>query len=240
MPFTAHLGELRARLIKSLLAIVVAFGICFAYAEHFFHFLTAPILQIKAPGFTLIGTGVPEAFFTKVKVAFVASLFLSSPVLLWQAWQFIAPGLYESEKRYARNFVFFGTLFFFLGAWFCYAVVFQLGYSFFLERYQVIDVRPAIKIGEYLSFSSKLLLAFGITFELPVLAYFFTRIGLIDHRFLIRQFRYSILVIFILAAILTPPDLISQILLTLPLTALYGISIIVAYFARRKQMANSK
>ena len=234
MPFTAHLGELRSRLIKSLLAVIVAFLACFAFAETIFAILTTPLLQIQTPGLTLIGTGVAEAFFTKIKVAFIASLFLSFPVILWQSWQFIAPGLYEHERRYTLRFVFFGTLFFLLGAWFCYEAVFNSGYRFLLKRYQAIEVRPAIRIGEYLSFSSKLLLAFGITFELPVLAYFLARIGLIDHRFLMRHFRYAILFIFLLAAILTPPDIVSQLLLAFPLTLLYGVSIAVAYVARQK------
>lgn len=234
MPFTSHLGELRSCLIRSCLAVLVAFLGCFAFAETLFSVLTAPLLRLQTPGLTLIGTGVPEAFFTKIKVAFIASVFLSLPIILWQAWRFIAPGLYEHEKRYARNFVFFGTLFFLLGAWFCYEVIFQVGYSYFLRRYQAINIRPAIRIGEYLSFSSKLLLAFGVIFELPVFAYFLTRIGLIDHLFLIHQFRYAILLIFFLAAILTPPDIVSLVLLALPLTLLYGISIGVAYFARQK------
>lgn len=234
MPFTSHLGELRSCLIRSCLAVLVAFLGCFAFAETLFSVLTAPLLRLQTPGLTLIGTGVPEAFFTKIKVAFIASVFLSLPVILWQAWRFIAPGLYEHEKRYARNFVFFGTLFFLLGAWFCYEVIFQVGYSYFLRRYQAMNIRPAIRIGEYLSFSSKLLLAFGVIFELPVFAYFLTRIGLIDHLFLIHQFRYAILFIFFLAAILTPPDIVSQVLLALPLTLLYAISIGVAYFARLK------
>jgi len=237
MPFTGHLGELRSRLIKSLLAVLAAFFACFAFAENIFSALTAPLLRVHAPGLTLIGTGVAEAFFTKIKVAFIVSLFLSLPVILWQSWQFIAPGLYEHERSYARRCVFFGTLFFVLGAWFCYGVVFELGYGFFLGRYEVIEIRPAIRIGEYLSFSSKLLLAFGITFELPVLAYFLTRIGLIDHGFLIRHFRYAILFIFLLAAILTPPDIVAQVLLAVPLAALYGVSIAVAYVARQKKQA---
>lgn len=234
MPFTGHLEELRSRLIKSIIAILAAFAVCFAFAEEIFAVLTAPLLRLQASGLTLIGTGVPEAFFTKMKVGLIAAIFLALPVLLWESWQFIAPGLYEHEKRYARGFVFFGTVLFLLGAIFCYTVVFQIGFGFLLKRYQALSVRPAIRIGEYLSFASRLLLAFGVTFELPVVAYFLTRIGLLDHRILIHQFRYAVLLIFLLAAILTPPDLISQILLALPLTLLYGVSIGVAYFARTK------
>ncbi len=233
MSFTGHLEELRSCLITSAVAVMVAFLGCYAFADALFSFLTAPILKVQ-PDLVLIGTGVAEAFFTKLKVAIIASIFVALPVMLWQVWRFIAPGLYQHEQRHARLFVFFGTVFFLLGAWFCYEVIFQFGYSFFLEQYEAIDVRPTLRIGEYLSFSAKLMLAFGVTFELPVLAYFLTRVGLIDYRFLIRQFRYAILVIFILAAILTPPDIISQVLLALPLLVLYGISIGVAYFTRRK------
>jgi len=235
MPFTAHLEELRSRLIKSIITILAAFAVCFAFAEEIFAFLTAPLLRLQASGLTLIGTGVPEAFFTKMKVGLIAAVFLAFPIILRESWQFIAPGLYEHEKRYARGFVFFGTVLFLLGAAFCYTVVFQVGFGFLLKRYQALGVRPAIRIGEYLSFASRLLLAFGVTFELPVVAYFLTRVGLLDHRILIHQFRYAVLLIFLLAAILTPPDLISQILLALPLTALYGVSIGVAYLARAKE-----
>ncbi len=234
MPFLGHLEELRSRLIKCSLAVVVAFLASFAFAEFIFSVLTAPLLQLETPGLSLIGTGVTEAFFVKIKVTFVASIFVSLPIILWQLWHFVAPGLYEHEVRYARGFVAFGTFFFLLGAWFCYEVVFQVGFAFLLETYESMEVQPTIRIGEYLSFASKLLLAFGVVFELPVLAFFLARIGLIDHLFLIRQFRYAFLVIFILAAVLTPPDIVSQILLALPLLALYGVSIGVAYFARRK------
>lgn len=239
MSFTSHLEELRSRLIKCFLALMVAFAGCFAIADFIFSILTDPLLSLNAPGLGLIGTGVPEAFFVKIKVAFIASIFVSLPVLLWQVWQFVVPGLFEQEKQYARAFVFFGTFFFLLGAWFCYEVIFQVGYGFLLKTYESIDVRPAIRISEYLTFSSKLLLAFGVVFELPVLAFFLARIGLIDHHFLIRKFQYAILIIFCLAAVLTPPDVVSQVLLALPLIALYAVSIGVAYFARRKDGSSS-
>lgn len=234
MPFTAHLEELRSCLIRASLAVILAFAICFVFAEKIFSFLTAPLLRTSVPGLTFIGTAVSEAFFTQIKVAFIGAIFCAFPVILRQTWRFIAPGLYEHEKHYARKFVFFGTFFFLLGAWFCYQVVFQLGYGFLLNRYQVINIRPAIKIAEYLSFSARLLLAFGVTFQFPIAVYFLTRIGLIDHRFLIRQFRYAVVFIFILAAILTPPDIVSHMLLTLPMLLLYGISVGVAYCIRQK------
>jgi sec-independent protein translocase protein TatC len=233
MPLTAHLAELRSRLIKSVLGLLIAFGVCFTVVEEIFEILTAPLRRAQIPGLVLIGTAVPEAFFTKVKVAFFAALVLALPLLLWQSWQFVVPGLYEHEKRYARYFVFFGTFFFLLGAVFCYQVVFPATFSFFLSRYQAIQVHPAIRITEYLIFASKLLIAFGVAFELPVCGYFLTRIGIIDHRFLIRQFRYAIIAIFILAAVLTPPDVISQVLLAFPLALLYGISILAAYLAQK-------
>jgi sec-independent protein translocase protein TatC len=234
MPFTGHLQELRSCLVKSLLAVAVGFAVCYANVERLFSFLTRPLTLIDSPGLTLIGTGVIEAFYTKMKVSFIAGLFFALPVVLWQIWRFTAPGLYEHEKRYAKSFVFFGTLFFLLGAWFCYSVIFQLGFAFLIRRYEAIQVRPAIRVGEYLSFASEIVFAFGAMFQLPVVAYFLTRIGLIDHKFLVRQFRYAIVLIFVLSAVLTPPDMISQILLALPLTLLYGVSIGVAYFAKAK------
>jgi sec-independent protein translocase protein TatC len=186
-------------------------------------------------GLTLIGTAVTEAFFTKMKVAFVAAIIVALPVLLWQGWQFVAPGLYEHEKRYTRSFVFFGSLFFLAGAVFCYDVVLQLGLGFLLRRYEAIGVQPLIHIGDYLSLISRLVLAFGVMFELPVLAYFLSRVGIIDHRFLIRHIRYAVIGIAVLAAILTPPDFISQALLMIPLSLLYAVGIVVAYFARKPE-----
>ncbi|MBI4523127.1 MAG: twin-arginine translocase subunit TatC [Deltaproteobacteria bacterium] len=235
MPLTSHLAELRSCLIKALAAVLAAFIPSFTYAELIFGALTVPLKSLQIPGLKLIGTAVSEAFFTKMKVAFIASIFLTFPVILWQTWRFIAPGLYEDEKRYARSFVFFGSLFFLLGAWFCYEVMFRVGFRFLLERYQVIEVRPAIRIAEYLSFSSSLLLAFGVVFELPIVAYFLTRIGLMDHRFLIREIRYGVIFIFILAAVLAPPDIVAHVLLSFPLAVLYGVSIGAAYLASRNR-----
>jgi len=238
MPFTSHLEELRSRLIKSVLAIAVAFLGCFAIVDEIFAVLAAPLRRLHISGLTLIGTAVTEAFFTKMKVAFAAAILVALPVLLWQAWQFVAPGLYEHEKRYTRSFVSFGSVFFIAGVVFCYEVVIELGLNFLLRRYEVIHVQPLIQIGDYLSLVSRLVLAFGVMFELPVLAFFFARVGLIDHRFLIRHIGYAVIAIALLAAILTPPDLIAQVLFMVPLSLLYVVSIGVAYMARKKSAAS--
>ena len=240
MPLTAHLEELRWRLIKALSAIGVAFGVCYAFAESLFEFLTRPLLALNvahgADGDVvhLIGTGVVEAFFTKLKVSFIAAIFVASPMILYQIWQFIAPGLYDTEKRYARPFVFFGTFFFICGAWFCYALVLPVGYQFFIEQYGSIRVSPEIRISEYLSFTSRMLLAFGATFEMPVITFFLARLGVVTHTAMLHYTRYAILVIVIVAAVLTPgPDVASQLLMAGPLLVLYALSIVVAYFFGR-------
>ncbi len=232
MPFTSHLAELRSRLIKSTLAVAVAFCGCYAVVDNIFALLAAPLKRLQIRGLILIGTTVTEAFFTKMKVSFVAAVIVTSPVWLWQAWQFVAPGLYEHEKRYTRSFVFFGSLFFAAGAAFCYLVVIHYGLAFLLHRYEAINIQPLLQVGDYLSLISRFVLAFGIMFELPVLAFFLARVGIVDHRFLIRYSRYALIAIALLAAVLTPPDLVSQILLMVPLVLLYGVCIAAAYAAR--------
>jgi sec-independent protein translocase protein TatC len=238
MPLTAHLEELRWRILKALLAIAAGFAFSYAFADTLFAILIRPI-ELAAGGdetVKLIGTGVTEAFFTKLKVSFIAGIFLASPAILYQAWQFVSPGLYDDEKFYVIPFVFFGTFFFCAGAWFCYAFVFQIGYAFFLEQYATIGIEPTLRISEYLSFSARMLLAFGVTFELPVVAFFLARVGMIDHNTLIGPWRYALLGIVILAAVLTPgPDVASQLLLVAPLVVLYIASIGIAYVFSKKQ-----
>lgn len=232
MPFTSHLAELRSRLLKSVAAVALGFAIAFALVEEIFAILAAPLRRLEIEGLTLIGTAVTEVFFLKMKVAFAASVILMSPVLLWQLWQFVAPGLYEHEKRYTRSFVLFGSFFFLGGAAFCYFVVVQGGLAFLLRRYEVIGIQPLIQVADYLSLVTRMVLAFGVMFELPVLAFFLSRVGVMDHRFLIDHTGYAVIVLALLSAVLTPPDLISQVLLMLPLALLYGLSIGVAYLAR--------
>ncbi len=235
MPLLGHLEELRWRVVKALLAVAATFVPTYYYVTTLFALLLQPLQQLAdAP--PVIGLAPAEAFFAKLKVAFISALFAASPVLFYQLWQFVAPGLYQHEKRYVIPFVLFATLFFLLGASFCYVVVLPMAYSFFLEEYKTIGVQATLRISEYFSFTSRMLLAFGVTFELPVLAFFFARVGLITHRTLIDFSRYSVVAIFILAAVLTPgPDVASQLLLAGPLLLLYVVSIGVAYAFGKKE-----
>src|SRR5271155_2455831 len=208
MPLIEHLKELRLRLIRSIIAIAVGFALAYLFVDQIFHILTVPLSQASHNKVLLIGTGIGEAFFTKIKVALVASVFIASPAVLYELWRFIAPGLYEAERRMAKPFVFFTTIFFLLGGYFCWAVVLKVGYAFFLSQYASIGVTPTIRISQYLTFSAKLLLAFALTFEMPIFAYFLTRLGLIDYRMMLKYFRYAVLAIFVVAAALTPPDMV--------------------------------
>jgi sec-independent protein translocase protein TatC len=237
MPVMGHLRELRTRLIRSLIGLLAGFVVAYLIVDQLFAALTYPIRVVSNNRVLLIGTGVGEAFFTKIKVALVAALFIASPVILHEIWKFIAPGLYQTERKLAMPFVIFASLFFVTGGYFCWAVVLKIGYRFFLSQYASIGVTPTLRISEYLAFSAKLLLAFAITFEMPIFAFFLTRLGIVDHKMMIKQLRYAILAIFILAAALTPPDMISQFLLALPLLGLYAISIMVAWFFRIREPA---
>jgi sec-independent protein translocase protein TatC len=234
MPLTEHLEELRWRIVKSVCAIAVAFFATYGFANSLFDFLTAPLIETLGDRVDLIGTGVTEAFFTKLKVSLIAAVFLASPIVFYQVWQFIAPGLYENEKSYARPFVFFATLFFVVGAAFCFYLVFPVAFTFFVEEFQSIGVAPTLRITEYLSFSARMLLAFGVIFEMPVLTFFLARIGLVTHTLMIQWARYAVVVVFIVAALLTPADAASQFLMAVPMMALYGMSIGVAYLVRKK------
>jgi sec-independent protein translocase protein TatC len=171
-------------------------------------------------------------------VALIAAVFVASPVLFYQAWKFVAPGLYEREKRYVQPFVFFATIFFVAGAAFCYYVVFPVGYRFFIDQYESIGVSPSIRISEYLSFSARMLLAFGATFEMPVVTFFLARMGLVSYKSMLAYGRYAVLIIFIVAGVLTPgPDVASQLLMAGPLLVLYALSIGVAYMFSTARVA---
>lgn len=222
-----HLVELRKRLGVSVAVIFIAFFICFAFWDPILNWMIAPLKNVLPEDSSVIFTKVQEPFFTAIKVAFFAGLMLSLPVIFWQFWQFVAPGLYEHEKKMVIPFVFFATLMFLSGAAFCYYVVIPFGFDFLINFGSTLfTALPSI--GEYVSFFTKLLIAFGIAFELPVITFFLAKLGLVDDQTLKSFFRYAVIFIFVFSALLTPPDVITQFLMAGPMILLYGVSILIA------------
>ena len=236
LPFTVHLEELRNRLIKCFIAAGVGFVASFGFKETLFEILVKPLIAVMEQGDTLIFTGLPEAFFTYLKVSFLSGIMLATPVILYQFWMFVAPGLYQKERRLLIPVVFLSSFFFIGGSLFGYFVVFPFGFKFFLG-FATESIRPLPSMKEYLSFSSKLLLAFGLVFEMPLVLTFLARLGVVSVDFLKKNRKYSILLFFVAAAILTPPDVITQVMMALPLIVLYEISIIGArIFGKKKEV----
>lgn len=225
-----HLAELRKRLFISVLCVIVLFFVCLAFSEHILAILTAP-LKSTLPAFSnkITFVELTEPLFTTMKVSFFAAFILSLPVIFWQFWKFVAPGLYDNEKKLVLPFVSFATIMFLLGVSFCYFVVVPMAFSFLINfGARVQDLNPLISIGLYVGFFVKLMIAFGLAFEMPVLTYFLAKLGLVDDAFLKRHFRVAVLLIFIFAALMTPPDVISQFLMAIPLCLLYGLSVYIA------------
>ena len=240
IPFTAHLEELRKRLIICFCAVGIGFVISYFFSKKLFDILMRPLLSVMPPDEKLIYTGLPEAFFTYLKVAFLAGLFLAVPVIVYQLWMFIAPGLYDREKRFVLPIVFLSSVFFLGGALFGYFVVFPFGFKFFMG-FASDAIKPLPSVKEYLSFSTKLLFAFGVVFELPLFVTFLAKLGIVDVPFLKAKRKYAILLFFVFAAILTPPDVITQVLMAGPLILLYEVSIFGArIFGKKKAKADIK
>jgi len=222
-----HLIELRTRIFYSVVALFVFFSLSFMFYEPILEWMKQPLVDAMPKGTQIIATGLAEAFFTAIKVAFFSGLILSLPVIFWQFWLFVAPGLYENEKKYVIPFVAAATMMFLIGAAFAYYVVVPFGFEFLINFGSTIAVVTP-KIGEYVSFFAKIMIGFGISFELPVITFFFAVLGLVDDEMLKEFFRYAVVIIFILAAILTPPDVITQLLMAIPMVLLYGVSILIA------------
>jgi sec-independent protein translocase protein TatC len=233
IPFTDHLEELRKRLIVCFIAVGVGFVLSYGFKEKLFQILTRPLIRVMQTGDKLIFTGLPEAFFTYLKVAFLSGIILAAPVIFYEFWMFVAPGLYDKEKRLMVPVVVLSTVFFVGGAFFGYFIVFPFGFKFFLG-FASETIRPLPSMREYLGFASKLLLAFGIVFELPLIITLLAKLGMVSVSFLKKNRKYAILLFFIGAAILTPPDVVTQIMMALPLILLYEISIIGARIFGKK------
>ncbi|MRJ03023.1 MAG: twin-arginine translocase subunit TatC [Epsilonproteobacteria bacterium] len=222
-----HLEELRRRLIISIATLFVMFIISFGFWEYILDWMLVPLKEALPPGSNVIFTRVGEAFFTALKVSFFTAIIFSLPIIFWQLWLFVAPGLYEHEKRFVLPFVLSATAMFIGGALFAYYIVFPFGFSYLINfGSQLFTAMPSI--GEYVGFFTKLMFGFGIAFELPVITFFLATLGLVTDRTLKEFFKYAIIIIFALAALLTPPDVLSQLLMAGPLIILYGVSILIA------------
>jgi len=230
----SRLGEIRKRLVRSAIAVGIGFAVAYGFSEKLFEILATPLKANMPPGDRLIYTSLPEMFFIYIKTALVAGILLAAPYVFYQIYLLFAPGLYQKERSTFIPFVVCSTVLFVGGALFGYFVVFPLGFKFFLAfSNEHLRALPSVK--QYFSLAVKLLFAFGLVFELPVVAFFLSRMGVVTADFLKEKRRYAILLIFIIAAFLTPPDVISQFLMALPLVVLYEVSILVARAAGKKK-----
>jgi sec-independent protein translocase protein TatC len=243
MPLLDHLVELRSRLLKSVIALLLAFLVCFFFAEPIYAFLTEPlaaILRERREDPRMIFTALTEVFFTYVKVAFFAGAFISCPIFLTQLWLFVAPGLYKKEQKALAPFLIATPVLFFVGGALVYYVIFPLAASF-LVGFEVLggegdlDIVLEAKVSEYLSLIMKLIFAFGLCFQLPVIMTLLARVGLATSAGMAAKRKYAVVAVFVVAAVLTPPDPVSQISLAVPIILLYEISIYMAKLVERKR-----
>ena len=226
MPLLEHLAEFRTRLIRAVAAYGIALVGCVVFSKRLFHLLIQPAVPYLPEGSSFIYTKLPEAFLTYLKVALTASVFVASPIIFYQLWQFAAPGLYQKERKLVLPFVAFSTTLFTAGALVCYFAVLPWACKFFLGYGDELTA-PMLTIGEYLSFSTRLLLAFGLVFELPLAMMFLGRIGVIHPPMLRRARPFALIGVFVLASLITPPDVVTQIALGLPLMVLYELGILL-------------
>lgn len=245
MTFWEHLDELRARLLKIVLAALAGGTVAWFFRTDILHWLVTPFRDAwvdlnleKTP--QLHFPDPAGLFIAYLKLSIIAGVIFALPIIFYQLWAFIAPGLYAREKRFALPFVFVSTGLFVSGAYFGMTLAFPLAFRYLLSfagPIEGFEISPTIMVGEYISFLSRMLLAFGAVFELPVLVFFLSIAGVVNHTHLIKFFRYFIVVAFVLGAVLTPPDLLSQFLLAVPLCLLYGVSIGIAYLVSKRRKA---
>ncbi len=234
MTLLEHIEELRIRLLWVVGGIIVGVAAALSYSERIINIAIEPLQKALPKGSEIIFTGVTEAFWVRLEAALVAGIILSIPFTFYQIWLFVRPGLEDREKKFAIPFVFFFSLFFISGVVFAYKIVLPIGFSFLL-RYggKELSAMPSIK--QYMSLFLRMLVAFGVVFELPIISFVMSRMGVINAKDLIKKSDYALLVIFIVAAILTPPDVFTQFLMAGPLILLYIISIVVAYLFSTKK-----
>lgn len=254
MPFWSHLEELRKRLVRSILWITLGFGVCFNYSEDILRLLMWPMntkltIEAKFPFFSIVQNQVQqklhyttliEPFWAHLKIALIAGIMLVFPMIMYQVWRFIGPGLLPKERRYVGAFVFFSTVFFSLGVLFCYMLLLPFAIPFLLT-YKTENLIAIIKIGDYIDFVLKFLLASGVVFELPLIIVLLSRMGIVNPDSLAKYRKYAFLASFILGAILTPtPDVFNQTILSVPIYLLYEAGILAArLFGRKKKGPDS-
>lgn len=233
MTFFQHLGELRKRIFYALGFILVFFMVSWTFVEKIYTWLAQPVMKFLPEGQKLAYTSLTEPFMMYIKLSFISGLFLASPFVFHQLWLFISPALYKKEKKWVFPFVFFTTFFFLLGGAFGYYFIFPWACKFFLEIGE--DFHAIITISEYFTLAFRVLLGIAVVFELPVLTFLLAKFGIVSARFLVKYFKYAVVLIFILAAIITPtPDMITQSMFAIPMLVLYLLSILIAKIAAPK------
>jgi len=253
-PLTEHLGELRNRIVVSLIVVTITFSICFYYSEHLFSLLIMPmhntiIFSFHNPFISMIPNGNPEiklvfvapaeAVWMHIKISFIAAFIISSPLLFFELWRFIAPGLLDKEKKHAVPFVFATTTLFAIGATFCFIIILPFAMNFLLT-YKTENLQPMISVGKYTDFCLMFILAFGAIFELPVVSVFLTKMGIVTPEFLAENRKYAVLIAFVAAAIITPtPDAFNQTLMAVPIIVLYEVGIWASRLFRTKKPVES-
>jgi len=248
LPLTEHLSELRKRILISLAFLLIAFIVIFNYSEDLFNILSFPLRSeikldltnpyihiIEKKSVSLVFLAPAEAFWMHMKVSFVASFIFALPIIFYQVWKFISPGLLANEKRYLIPFLLSSTALFLAGSLFCFVIVLPFAMTFLLG-YKIGTLTPMISVGSYIDFCLKFILAFGAIFELPLVIIFLTKFGIVSPRSLAKNRKYAILVSFIVAAVLTPtPDAFNQCLMAVPIIVLYEIGILLSMLIHRKK-----
>lgn len=227
-----HLEELRRRLVYSMIAVVVTFGVCWYYVREIFDFIQRPILDLMPEGKKLAIFAIQDAFLMYFKVALLAAVFVAAPIVLFQVWQFVAPGLYRRERVWAGVFVLVGTVFFLAGGAFAYYIASPFAIEFLLDMGK--DFEQVIAVDRYLGFEMTVILGMGLMFELPILIFSLSQLGVVTPQFLMRHFRWAVIIIFVIAAIITPtPDVVNLCVFALPTLGLYLLGVLAAWIAQR-------
>jgi sec-independent protein translocase protein TatC len=234
MTFLEHLEDLRKRIFYSFIAVIAVVIPAWLFSKDIYNILSRPVTKYLPEGTKLAYTHLTAPFMLYIKVSFLTAIFVTSPFIFLQLWYFVAPGLYKKEKKYVYPFVIFTSFFFILGALFGYFVAFPFACNFFLKMGS--EFQPVITVDQYFSLALRLLLGIALVFEMPTLVFFLSRMGIITSRWMIKNFKYAVLVVFIIAAVITPsPDMINQSILAVPMLFLYGISLLIAFFSEKKK-----